>query len=75
MQKKLLEAGYFDDPEEKKLLLLGDLFDRGSEALAMQEYIMELMERDEAILIRGNHEDLFQELVTVDRGRPLRHHV
>ena len=75
MQTTLKNAGYFDDPEEKKLILLGDLFDRGPEALSMQEYVLELMERREAILVRGNHEDLFQDLVTVDRGRPLRHHV
>ena len=75
MQRTLFDAGYFDDREEKKLLLLGDLFDRGAEALAMQEYLLELMERDEAILVRGNHEDLFQDLVTGDRGRPLQHHI
>ena len=75
LHRTLQKSGYFDDREEKKLLLLGDLFDRGEEALAMQEYLLELMERGEAILVRGNHEDLFQDLVTVDRGRPLRHHV
>ena len=74
-QKTLRDAGYFDDPEEKKLLLLGDLFDRGAEAPAMQKYLLELMEGEEVILVRGNHEDLFQELVTADHGRPLRHHV
>lgn len=74
-QKTLREAGYFEDPEEKKLLLLGDLFDRGSEAVAMQEGVLRLLEEDSVILIRGNHEDLFEQLVTVDRGRPLRHHV
>ena len=74
-QKTLRESGYFDDREEKRLLLLGDLFDRGEEALAMQECILELMEQREVILVRGNHEDLFRELVTSDHGRPLRHHV
>lgn len=74
-QKTLRDAGYFDDPEEKKLLLLGDLFDRGAEAPALQKYILELMEGEKVILVRGNHEDLFQELVTADHGRPLRHHV
>ena len=75
MQRTLIDAGYFDDREEKKLVLLGDLFDLGTEALAMQECILELMERNEAILVRGNHEDLFQDLVTKDRGRPLQHHI
>ena len=74
-QKTLRECGYYDDPAEKKLLLLGDLFDRGEQALALQDYILELMRTECVILVRGNHEDLFQELVTADRGRPLRHHV
>ena len=75
LQRTLRESGYFDDPEEKKILLLGDLFDRGKEAAELQDYILELMEEDRVILIKGNHEDLFQELVTSDRGRPLRHHL
>ena len=41
----------------------------------MQRFLLELMERDAVILVRGNHEDLFEDLATVDRGLPLRHHV
>jgi serine/threonine protein phosphatase 1 len=74
-RETLKKAGYEDDPGEKKLLLLGDLFDRGSEELELQRYILELMGEDKVILVKGNHEDLFQELVTTDHGRPLRHHV
>ena len=74
-RKTLRDAGYDDDPEEKKLLLLGDLFDRGAEAVELQRYILELMHSDSVILVKGNHEDLFQELVTTDHGRSLRHHV
>lgn len=73
--KALDEAGYFTDPEPHRLVILGDLFDRGREAVEMQRFILERMERDAVILVRGNHEDLFEELVTVHRGLPLRHHV
>ena len=59
----LEEKGYFTDPAPHKLILLGDLFDRGHEAAAMQEFVADLVERDEVILIRGNHEDLMEELV------------
>jgi len=75
LRDTLRDAGYEDDPEDKKLLLLGDLFDRGTEAVELQRYILELMEKDRVILVKGNHEDLFQELVTTDHGRPLRHHI
>ena len=58
-----------------KLLIAGDLFDRGREAVELQSFILDLLERDEVILIRGNHEDLFEELVTVDNGLRYDHHL
>ena len=75
MKAALTEAGYFDDYQPKKLLILGDLFDRGKEARKIQRFISELMNKDEVILIRGNHEDLYEDLVTVDDGMPYSHHV
>ena len=72
--KSLDTAGYFTDPGPRKLIILGDLFDRGQEAVQMQDFILQLMARDDVILIRGNHEDLFEEMVTVDLGLPVRHH-
>lgn len=36
--------------------------------------ILEQMEQDKIILIRGNHEDLFVELVTTDAGMPYSYH-
>ncbi len=68
-------AGYFTDPEEHRLIILGDVFDRGREALEMQSFILGLMDRDAVILIRGNHEDLFEDMVQIDKCRPLRQHV
>ena len=68
-------AGFFDETKPHKLILLGDMFDRGREALRLQKFILDLMNKDEVILIRGNHDDLFEEMVTVDHGAPLRHHV
>ncbi len=73
--KALEEAGYFNDPAPHRLVILGDIFDRGQEAVEMQAFILRLMEQDHVILVRGNHEDLFQEMVTVDEGLPVRHHV
>lgn len=40
-----------------------------------QSYILQLMHEDRIILIRGNHEDLFQELVEADRGMAYQHHI
>ncbi len=71
--KALESAGYFSDPEPHRLIILGDLLDRGMESLEIQDYV--LKHRDELILIRGNHEDLFGEMVTMDEGLPYSHHV
>lgn len=68
--KALKEAGYFTDPEPHKLLILGDLMDRGSEAAEMQKFILEQMNQDSIILVRGNHEDLFEHLAVRNDGHP-----
>ena len=71
----LTETGYFEDKEPHKLIILGDLFDRGKEAKELQTFVADLLNKDEIILIKGNHEDLYEELVTVDEGLPYEHHV
>ena len=58
LQTALREQGFFEDTEPHKLIICGDLYDRGTEALRLQEFILDLIEKDQVILIRGNHEDL-----------------
>ena len=41
----------------------------------MQRFLLQLLDEDAVILVRGNHEDLYEEMVTVDEGLPVRHHV
>ncbi len=62
--KVLENSGYFDDQEEHKLIVCGDLFDRGLQAKQLQSFILDLINKDEVILIRGNHEDLALDLLT-----------
>ncbi len=59
----LTEKGYFEDKEPRKLVICGDLLDRGREAERLQAFALELIKKDELILIRGNHEDLALELI------------
>ena len=75
LRTALQASGYFGDVFPHKLVILGDLFDRGSQAKELQAFVLELMERDEIILIKGNHEDLFEEFATVDHGVPYSHHI
>jgi len=62
LQTALTEKGFYEDREPHTLVVCGDLLDRGDEALQVQAFILELLGRNEVILIRGNHEDLFLDL-------------
>ena len=63
MVKALTEQGYFTDKQPHKLIICGDLFDRGTQNKEVEEFVLGLIEKDEIILIRGNHEDLITECV------------
>lgn len=74
MRSALKKAGYFRDTVPHKLVMLGDIMDRGDEAKEMQDFVLDQMQRDQVILVRGNHEDLLVDLATTDRGLPYTHH-
>jgi len=61
------KAGYQKSNPEHFFILCGDLFDRGTKPAECLEYVMNLPE-DRRIFIRGNHEDLLEELVRGKRG-------
>ena len=63
LEQTLRVKGFFEDKEPHKLIICGDLFDRGGEAKKMQEFVLDLLRKDQIILIRGNHEDLAIEFV------------
>ena len=63
LQAALTEKGFYEDKEPHKLVVSGDLLDRGGEALKVQEFILELLKKGKVILIRGNHEDLFLDII------------
>jgi len=63
LRAALKEAGYFSDPEPHKLVVCGDIFDRGNEPFETEEFICKLLDRDEVIIVRGNHEDLMMSLL------------
>ena len=54
----LREAGYFDDAGERRLVVVGDLLDRGGQANEMVRFMMEEMRQGRLIYVLGNHEDL-----------------
>ena len=74
LQSALDDAGYFADTQPHKLVILGDLFDGGSEAKALQSFLLGLMDRGEVILIKGNHEDQFVDTFSSGKAPPYSHH-
>lgn len=63
MVKALNEQGFYTDKEPHKLIICGDIFDRGKQSKEIEKFILDLMERDEVILIKGNHEDLLVDFI------------
>ena len=59
----LTEKGFFSDAAPHKLIICGDLYDRGPEAASLQAFVLDLLSKDQIILIRGNHEDLALDLL------------
>lgn len=56
-------AGFFNDKTPHQLIICGDLFDRGNQVIQLQEFILSLMNKNEVILIKGNHEELLMDIV------------
>ncbi|MBQ7226633.1 MAG: metallophosphoesterase [Clostridia bacterium] len=63
MINALTEKGFFEDKEPSKLIICGDLLDRGEEGKQVIDFVLEMMAQDRVILIRGNHEDLLEDLI------------
>ena len=63
LKDTLTKQGFFNDTEPHKLIVCGDLMDRGPGSKELEAFIVDLMEKDEVILVKGNHEDLFLDMV------------
>lgn len=60
-QNALKDKGFNLDNPEHKIILCGDLFDRGSQPKEIIDFV--LKHKDKVILIRGNHEDLIEQMI------------
>ena len=59
----LNSKGFDKKNPQHKLIVCGDLFDRGEQVIEVFEFVKELQAQDRLIYIRGNHEDLLKECV------------
>ena len=65
----LKQKGFDENDSSHILIICGDLFDRGDKPQQIIDFVNKLKKR--VILIRGNHEDLMEEMLR--RGFPLSH--
>lgn len=63
MVEALTEKGYYTDEAPHKLIICGDLFDRGPQNKEVEKFVVPLLPKNEVVLIRGNHEDLLVSFV------------
>lgn len=63
MTAALNAQGFDVKNPEHMLIICGDLMDRGLQPLEMQAYVLDMLEKEKVILIRGNHEDLALEMI------------
>ena len=60
-QSALKEKGFDINNPNHKIILCGDLFDRGHQPKEIIDFV--LKHKDKVILIRGNHEDLMEQMI------------
>lgn len=65
MKSALDEAGFNSEDTNHQLIILGDLFDRGTENLKVLEYVHDLLVKDKVRLIKGNHDEFFYDLRSI----------
>ncbi len=72
--QELLNNGFETDNPDHKLILCGDLFDRGDQTVELFEFIKRLGDR--AIYVKGNHESLLEDCMSeIYAGKvPSSHH-
>ncbi len=70
-EQALRAAGFFADCGNKRLVVLGDVLDRGEETDDIVSFLLRVQEQGELVYVRGNHEDLFMQalhLLSIDRA-------
>lgn len=74
--RALMDSGFELNNSDHHIIVLGDLFDRGTQSLECYEFVKSLMEQDRCIYIRGNHEDLlFDACKQLGRVNISSHHI
>ena len=60
MINALNEAGFDENNPNHLLVVLGDIFDRGEQAVQVYEYLKRLNDKKKAVVVSGNHHKFFR---------------
>lgn len=60
--KSLKEAGFEIKNPNHKIIVCGDLLDRGNEAIKCLEFVSKMIDQNRIVLVKGNHEYLFEQV-------------
>jgi predicted phosphodiesterase len=63
LKYSLRKAGFNKRNKEHTLIVCGDIFDRGDETVEVYKYLKSIP-KNRCILVKGNHESLYKELLT-----------
>lgn len=75
MMAALEKNGFDINNPDHHIVVCGDLFDRGPDAVKMFEFVKEMTEKDRLTYVCGNHEDLLFDCANeIVRGRGVSHH-
>lgn len=73
MLKAIHDKGFEENNPDHKLIICGDVFDRGDQSVEIYDYLRRI--DDQFIYIRGNHEDLLMDCVRdIAAGRTIGFH-
>ena len=71
----LTTAGFDIDNPKHKIIICGDLLDRGSQSVECLNFVKSMLEQDRCVYVRGNHEDLMYDCVkSIKRGMSMGSH-
>lgn len=71
----LQEKGFDENNSDHRIIICGDLFDRGDQSIECYEFVKRMKDQNRLIYIRGNHEDLLVRCVSeLTHNRHIGHH-
>jgi len=69
LTEALEKAGFDESNEMHRVIVIGDMFDRGPDSLKVYEYLKKLKGLGKAVIVKGNHELFILEVMDLNEKR------